>query len=113
MNYAIAGWMVLFWALQVVANIFFKWGSDGTLKWLSGFLLGHTFGITSMAVLMVTYKSLNPNIAFGVGVGGAFLLSQIAIAWVFKTDLSVTQYVGIVTVVVGMTLLAVGQPSGA
>ena len=49
MSYAIAGWMVLFWALQVVANIFFKWGSDGTLKWLTGFVLGHTFGMTSMA----------------------------------------------------------------
>jgi len=111
MNYPIIGWMGLFWVLQIVANIFFKWGSDGTLKWLSGFVLGHTFGMTSMAVLMLIYKSMNPNIAFGIGVGGAFLLTQIAISIVFKTDLAVTQYVGIATVVVGMTLLAFGQPS--
>jgi multidrug transporter EmrE-like cation transporter len=111
MNFGIVGWMGLFWALQIVANIFFKWGSDGTLKWISGFALGHTFGITSMAVLMVIYKTMNPNIAFGVGMGGAFLLSQVALAFVFKTDLSVVQYIGIGTVVVGMTLLAVGQPA--
>lgn len=111
MNFGIVGWMGLFWALQIVANIFFKWGSDGTLKWISGFALGHTFGITSMAVLMVIYKTMNPNIAFGVGMGGAFLLSQVALAVVFKTDLSVVQYIGIGTVVVGMTLLAVGQPA--
>ena len=111
MNFGVIAWMGLFWALQIVANIFFKWGSDGTLKWLHGFILGHTFGITSMAVLMVIYKMMSPNIAFGVAMGGAFLLSQIAIAVVFKTDLSVVQYAGIGTVVIGMTLLAVVQPA--
>ena len=111
MSIVVTGWMGLFWALQIIANIFFKWGSDGTLKWAYGFGLGHVFGITSMAVLMHIYKSLNPNLAFGIGVGGAFLLTQLAIVWVFKTQLAPTQIVGILTVVVGMTLIGAGNPA--
>ena len=113
MNLALISWMGLFWALQIVANIFFKWGSDGTLRWIYGFALGHAFGMTSMAVLMRIYKSLNPNLAFGIGVGGAFLLTQIAIVWVFKTELAPAQYAGILTVVVGMALIGAGSPASA
>ena len=112
MSLTIIGWVGLFWTLQIAANLFFKWGSDGTFKWIHGFLLGHTFAITSMAVLMLLYKYLNPNIAFGVAFGGAFLFSQFALAWVFQTQLNWIQYGGVAAIALGMIALAAGNSVG-
>ena len=99
----------VFWAMQTVAQIFFKWGSGSDSRWVWGFLIGNLFGFSSIWLMMMAYKSMNPNIALGICGGGAFLLSQLAVALVFRSQVSFTQWIGVIAIVAGMLLLAMGQ----
>jgi multidrug transporter EmrE-like cation transporter len=106
-------WIALFWGMQIVAQLLFKWGSGADSRWFWGFFGGHCFGVSSLWILMVLYRTMNPNIALGICFGGMFLLSQVAIAVVFRSGITPVQYAGIVTITVGMIMLAVGSPSMA
>lgn len=102
-------WMAVFWGMQVVAQLLFKWGSVSDSRWLWGFFGGHLFGVSSIWILMVLYRTMNPNVALGICLGGSFLLSQVAIALVFRSGISALQYAGIAAITGGMILLAVGK----
>ena len=99
--------------MQCVAGLLFKWGSTSDSRWYWGFFVGHLFGVSSMWFLMLLYKTMNPNVALGICFGGMFLLSQVAIALVFRSGISPVQYVGIAVITVGIILLAVGTPATA
>ena len=99
----------VFLAMQVIAQLFFKWGSAVDGRWWWGFLGGNLFGFSSIWLLMLVYRSMNPNIALGICGGGSFLLAQLALAFVFKSDISVTQWGGVAAIFVGMILLAMGK----
>ncbi len=100
--------LAVFWAMQVIAQIFFKWGSLTEPRFLWGFLGGNLFGFTSIWLLMQLYKSLHPNVALGIAVGGSFLLSQVVLMLVFKSRVLPLQWAGIAAIVVGMLALAGG-----
>ncbi|MBI1919442.1 MAG: hypothetical protein HYS23_00010 [Geobacter sp.] len=102
--------VVAFWIMQIISQLFFKWGSTLDSRWLWGFLCGNVFGFSSIYFLMMVYKTMNPNIAFGICAGGAFLLAQLALSLVFKSEVSILQWGGVVVIVVGMLLLAAGKP---
>ncbi len=102
----------VFWTMQIVAQLFFKWGSSADSRWIWGFLIGNLFGFSSIWLLMMVYKSMNSNIALGICGGGAFLLSQFALALVFRAQVSLTQWIGVFAIVMGMVLLAMGQSTG-
>lgn len=108
MSVATVSWVALFWAMQVVAQLLFKWGSTSPDRWLWGFFGGHLFGVSSLWILMILYKTMNPNVALGICFGGMFLLSQIAVAVVFRSGVAPLQYAGIGAITLGMILLAVG-----
>jgi multidrug transporter EmrE-like cation transporter len=99
----------LFCSMQVVAQLFFKWGSTSEARWLWGFLMGNLFGFCSIWLLMLVYKDMNPNIALGICGGGSFFLSQLALAWAFKSEVSLLQWTGVVAIFAGMILLAGGK----
>ena len=80
--------MAIFVAMQVAAQLFFKWGSGGEGRWLKGFIGGNLFGFSSIWLLMQVYKQVNINLAMGICIGGSFLLSQLVLAIVFKSVLS-------------------------
>ena len=101
--------VALFWAMQVVAQLFFKWGSDTPGRAVFGFLTGQAFGVTSIVLLMLLYRMMNANLALGICFGGSFLAAQIALAVVYRTGLATTQYAGIVAIAAGMLLLAGGK----
>lgn len=96
--------------MQVTAQLFFKWGSASDSRWIWGFLGGNLFGFSSIWLLMLIYKSMQPNIALGIATGGALLLSQVAIFFVFKAKVAPMQWAGIVAIVGGMIALAAGGP---
>jgi multidrug transporter EmrE-like cation transporter len=48
---------------------------------------------------------MNPNVALGIGVGGSFLLSQLALAVIFRSSVSAVQCAGIVAITAGMVAL--------
>ena len=108
MTIRIVGYLLIFWLMQVAAQIFFKWGSMSTTRWIWGFLIGNLFGFSSIWLLMLVYKAMNPNIALGIATGGAFLLSQIAIVLAFKSKVAPVQWAGIIAILIGMVALAVG-----
>jgi small multidrug resistance pump len=99
----------VFFAMQVIAQVFFKWGSSSDARWWWGFFGGNLFGFSSIWLLMLVYKSMNPNIALGICVGGSFLLSQLALALIFKSPVSTMQWSGVAVMVVGMIMLAGGK----
>lgn len=99
----------VFCLMQAIAQVLFKWGSVSDDRWLWGFLFGNLFGFSSIWLLMFVYKFINPNIALGICGGGSFLLSQVVLSLVFKTEISLTQWGGIMAIVVGMILLATGK----
>jgi multidrug transporter EmrE-like cation transporter len=98
-----------FLGLQVVTQLLFKWGSLAPSRWGWGLVAGNVVAIASTWLLMMVYKSMNPNVALGICGGGAFLLTQVAMAAIFKSDLSITQWTGVAAIFVGMILLAVGK----
>ncbi len=101
--------IAVFWGMQVIALLLFKWGSTADHRWLWGFFGGHSFGVSSIWFLMLLYKTMNPNVAMGICMGGAFLFAQLAMALVFRSALSAVQYFGVLAIAVGILLLSWGK----
>lgn len=110
MTLRVAIYLLVFWLMQVIAQSLFKWGSMSGSQWLWGFLGGNLFGFSSIWLLMLMYKSINPNVALGIALGGGFLFSQIAFVLIFKSKVTPVQWAGIVAIVAGITALAAGSP---
>ena len=110
MTLRIIGYLVIFWVMQVTAQIFFKWGSSAATRWIWGFLLGNLLGFSSIWLLMLVYQAMNPNVALGLSTGGSFLITQIVIVLAFKSKVSPIQWAGIAAIVVGMIALTAGMP---
>ncbi|MGD0282536.1 MAG: hypothetical protein ABSB95_09260 [Dissulfurispiraceae bacterium] len=108
MTLRVAIYLLVFWMMQVIAQVFFKWGSVSESRWLWGFIGGNLFGFSSIWLLMLIYKAINPNIALGISAGGAFLLSQFALSVVFRTKVAPLQWAGVLAIVVGIIALAAG-----
>lgn len=106
----IAVYLMIFWAMQVVAQVFFKWGSTSEPRWLWGFLGGNLFGFSSIWLLMLLYKEINPNVALGIATGGAFLITQVVLFLVFKTEVAPMQWAGVAAIVFGMIVMLMGAP---
>ena len=102
-------WIALFCVMQCGVQFLFKWGSMSKERWVWGFVGGHVIGVSSVWFLMLLYRTMNPNLAFGVCYGGMFLLSQVMLAVVFRSGIGVGQYVGIGAITAGIVLLAMGK----
>ena len=102
-------WLVAFWVMQASAQLLFKYGSMSHDRWLLGFIGGNVFGASSIWLLMLLYKSWNPNVALGLGTGGGFLCAQLSIAALFRVQVSPLQYGAMALVSVGMALFALGM----
>lgn len=106
-------WLGVFWIMQAVAQLLFKFGSTAPSRWLFGFVAGNVFGASSIWFLMLLYKSMNPNLALGLGTAGGFLCAQAALACLFRSQLTPLQYVAMAAVAAGMGLFAVAaKPAG-
>lgn len=93
-----------FWAMQVVAQLFFKWGSATDGRWLPGFILGNLFGASSIWLMMKLYTRMNPNLALALAGGGAFLVTQLALALAFHSRPTSVQWLGFAAVAAGMVV---------
>lgn len=98
--------IVIFWGMQIIAQLLFKWGTTDQGNWMLGFVVGNFFGFSSIWLLMILYKELNPNIALGIATAGSFLLSQIALSYFFKSNINTTQWLGVALIAVGVTMLS-------
>ena len=100
--------LVTFWAMQIIAQLFFKHGSASPGRWLTGFILGNVFGASSIWLLMKLYQRMDPNTALALGSAGGFLGAQLFLALVFHARPTVLQWTGFVAVAVGMALATAG-----
>ena len=106
----IAALMVVFWSMQVINVLFFKYGSTAAPRFVPGFILGNTFGVASTWLWMLMLKGkYGTATIMGLGTGGAFLFGQIALALVFRGYFNWLHGVGIGAVLVGMLCLCVGE----
>ena len=101
--------LCLFWCMQIAAHILFKFGSTSHSRWLICFIGGNIVGVSSIWLLMKLYTTMNPNVAMGLALGGGFLCAQVAVWLIFRSNLSIAQYAGILAIAIGMTMLAKGS----
>jgi drug/metabolite transporter (DMT)-like permease len=95
--------LAIFWAMQIFAQIAFKWGSGDPRRWRTGFIAGNVVGATSIVFLMRIYALLpqNSNLAAVLAGSGGFVGSQLLLAWLFRSRLSARQWLGIALVAIG------------
>ena len=101
-------WLVVFWAMQAIAQLFFSYGSRTPGKATLGFVLGNVFGASSIVFLMFLYKAMNPNLALALGSAGGFLCAQGAVALLFRVSLTPLQYVAMLAIAAGMAAFSIG-----
>jgi small multidrug resistance pump len=99
--------LCIFWTMQVIAQVIFKYGSITKGVWLTSFIVGNVFGASSIWLLMLLYKYMNVNIALALSMGGAFLLTQIVLALVFHSNISFLQTIGIFLISSGMFMIVI------
>lgn len=102
-------WVLLFWAMQVSANLLFKYGTLAASRYWPCFLLGNAIGASSILVMMKIYSSMQANVALTIAGGGTFLMVQIALTVVFREPLQRLQYAGILLVMLGMMIVSLGN----
>ena len=95
-----------FLMFQVIATIFFKWGSLSSEKYWYGFVFGNMFGASSIIMLINVYKMLHPAAALAICTGGAFVLNQLALLLVYRQMISPIGWIGIALITAGIALFA-------
>lgn len=100
---------LVYWAMQAVAAVLFKYGSLYADFWWHFFVAGQVFGAGSIVFMMYLYSWMHPNIALGICVGGAFLTAQVTTAVVFQSALTPLQWIGMIAITTGMLALALGS----
>ena len=106
-------WLVAFWLLQTLADVLFKWGTTAKGRGAWGYWLGNLSITASTWPLMQLYRYLNPNYAFTLGIGGAFLCAQAGLALAFATRPSALNWAGYLVVAAGMALASFNGPDDA
>lgn len=110
--------LCIFWAMQIFANLAFKYGSVGfsvrSRRWLAGFVAGNVVGASSIYFMMGVYELMpgNCNLAAVLAGSGGFIGSQVFLWWLFRSKLSIVQWVGVALVAAGTSITILGGPSG-
>ena len=103
-----AGLFTLFAVLNTTAGVCFKQsGTDATHR-VPYFIVAALIGWLSMGVMMVIYRRMNVNLAAAVSSATVSIALNLALWWLFKTDLSIVQWIGIVAAAGGTVLALLG-----
>jgi len=106
-------WLVIFWAMQALAQVLFKLGAVYPQHKVLYFILGNIPGASSIVFLMLLYRRMNPNLALALGGGGSFIACQIALSVLFRAPLAIPQYAAMLLIAAGMALFPLGAtPEG-
>ena len=96
----------MFLLFQVIANLFFKWGSMAPQHYWWGFALGNAVGVTSIIFMLGMYRSMPVAAVIAVGTGGTFLLNQVVMYIVYREPLSPAAAAGLVLIFAGILMTA-------
>ncbi len=104
-----------FLAMQVLAQVALKLGSDGgasmrSRRWWVGFCSANAVGAPSILFLKELFKALpaTPNVVSVLAMAGTFILTQFAFALFFRSRPSVRQWVGVALLAIGALLASAG-----
>ena len=97
--------LLVFCAMQAIAQVLFKYGSLHEGKWLLFFILGNVFGASSIWFLMLLYRHMNVNVALALAGGGAFIACQLAVGLAYRSRLAPIQIIGVIGIAVCMALV--------
>jgi len=100
--------LITFWLMQIVAAVVLKYSVGAGTHWVLLFGAGNAINILSVWFMTLLYRTMNPNVAFGLAIGGAFLVIQIAFSLVFRSQLSFAQYGGLAAIAAGILLVGFG-----
>jgi hypothetical protein len=98
----------VFWIAQAAIAVIFKYGGTAQARWVPCYVVGNVIGVSSAYLWMLLVKQRHANVATGLAIGGGFLAQQIALALVYRGQLSLIQIVGIAAIVGGMFCLGIG-----
>jgi len=104
---ATIGVLMGFFALQILANLLFKYGSIHPGRYWLGFILGNIFGMSSIWFMMQIYRRMNANVGMAIAGGGSFLLVQLALFFCFDGRLNATQWLGIGMILAGIVTTSI------
>jgi multidrug transporter EmrE-like cation transporter len=101
--------VLLFAVTQIAVQLLFKGGCESKHRALC-FALANIISAGGAYFLMAAYRQMNPNLAFGLCVGAAFLLSQLALSIVFMSRLTAPQWTAVMLIGAGLLLFSVSSP---
>jgi hypothetical protein len=105
-------WLFIFWLMQAGAQLLFNCGAVYPDRKALFWVLGNIPGATSILFLIQLYKLMNPNLALALGGGGGFIAAQLAMVLVFRTNVTVLQYVAMLFIAAGMAMFSLcGKPA--
>ena len=94
----------MFLLFQVIANLFFKWGSLVPSHYWWGFALGNAVGMTSIIFMLGMYRAMPAAAVIAVGTGGTFLLNQIVMRLIYHEPLSPAAMAGLALIFAGILM---------
>ena len=103
--------LLLFWVMQIGAHVLFKYGATAPGRYWAGFVCGNIIGASSILLLIKLYRHMPVNVAGALALGGGFLVAQISLALVYRQNLTLAQYVGIVVIATGIMMVTWGRTS--
>lgn len=103
-----SGWFVLFAILNTASGVCFKQSGTDAAHRVEYFVVAATLGWTCMAITMVLYRRMNANLVSAVNAGIGAIALNLALWWLFSTDLTALQWLGIVAAAGGTALALVG-----
>ena len=98
--------IAIFLAMQVAANLVFKWGGSAPELYWKGFIGGNVIGATSILFMILMYRSMPAALVIAIGTGGTFLLNQLAMYLVYREKISPAACVGLVLIFCGILMTA-------
>ena len=85
--------------------------SPGVVELWTGFVCGNIIGASSILLLIKLYGHMPVNVAGALALGGGFLVAQISLALVYRQNLTLAQYAGIVVIATGIMMVTWGRTS--
>lgn len=98
--------LLLFFALQIAAQLCFKMGAV-LPRWFQPFFWGgNALGIVSIIFMVQIHKMLPPHIAIALTFGGLFVLTQLMLYLVFRAQVNWCQWGGMALILTGILITA-------
>ena len=104
--------LLIFYIINTCAFSVSVFGSTSDSRRLPCLIISTAIGMSGTYILMRLYKIMDVNTATAVTLGGGFLITQIVVALLFKSNLTIIQYFGVFTIAAGLFCMVKGERSG-